>query len=289
MPFKSLYNQSPFKLLTSTAVAVGLLLCGTANAEDGPPGTDIYVAQISSALTGEIELKNPRKITTRKGYDNQPFFLANGSGILYTAILPMKSGQWQADSFFYHFKTNKHTNLTNSDLSEYSPILMAAKKTFSAIVVEPDGKQLLWSLPYKSSEKAGRLMDLEPVGYHAWGVNLDLVTFVLGEPSTLQYQKNSQKKGKDTWWLAEYQPKHDKVSSLVPLPKGSDYYTWIDDETAVTAVNNVLYTWRYDSPSATDSVADWVKWMDMSKVCKTKITRLAVDKTQQKMAFVCDE
>ncbi len=299
-------------------------LSQSAYADDGPPGTDIYVADIGQTSSGSYQLGTPEQITRRHGYDNQPFFLPKGKGLLYTGILQQQDGVYQADNFAYDFATKQHTNLTNSQLSEYSPTLMPFKinnqAAFSAIVVEDDGKQFLWSLPYHSKHQAGRLIEAEPVGYHVWGSKRDLAMFVLGEPHTLQYQATidgtakvvaqdigrslryvakrdsfsfSQLKleGKDTWWLSEYQPKGDKVTALVPLPEGSDYYTWLDADTAVTAVNGVLHTWHYqrskDGKSAT--VADWLKWADVSAVCTTKITRLAVDDKQRKLAFVCDE
>ncbi|MFT4927868.1 MAG: hypothetical protein ACI8WB_003982 [Phenylobacterium sp.] len=325
MSLKALTKRAAITTPTLALAMAGLAFTYSANAEDGPAGTDIYLADLSKNTKGHYQLKNVKKITPRKGYDNQPSFLPDGKGLFYTAILPMKSGQWQADSFHYNFTSKKHTNLTNSDLSEYSPTLMANSKRFSAIVVEEDGKQLLWQLPYAPAakqKKAGRLFDLDPVGYHVWGKQQDLAMFILGPQNTLQYKttvsakakivaedigrslryvasRNSfsfshnhkgkgKNKGKDSWWLSEYQPNDDKVTALVPLPKGSDYYTWLNDETAVAAVKGVLHMWHYQR-SASAGEPDWMPWVDLSGTCSTNISRLAVDKNQQRLAFVCDE
>jgi hypothetical protein len=191
------------------------------------------------------------------------------------------------------------------------------------VVVEADGKQYLWGFPYRSGYQPHRLLSVEPVGYHAWGGANDLLMFVLGAKSSLQYQKNnraspeqklvrvtenigrtlryvakrnrfsfSQKKlsakGKAIWWLSEYQPKANKVTALVPLPGAGEDYTWLDSQTAVTAVDGILHLWQYQR-SATAVVEDWLPWVDLSSWCGSKITRLAADKHGQKLAFVCDE
>lgn len=311
---KHLFNPRCWAAIAAITTTL-TLSHGAGAAEEGPPGTDIYIAEINQDKHGRYQLGGAKPITTRKGYDNQPFFLPDGSGLLYTAILPTAKGQWQADSFVYHFKNQQQTNLTNSTLSEYSPTLMNDKDRFSSVVVEADSKQYLWQFPYHSDRKAKRLLATQPVGYHSWGKDDDLVMFVLGVKNTLQYKKNSSAKprivaenigrslryvakrnsfsfsrrdDKGIWWLSEYQPNGDKVTALVPLPEGSDYYTWLNDEVAVTAVNNTLHLWQHQGRGP-GMVADWLPWVDLSPSCDTAISRLAVDRQQHKLAFVCDE
>ncbi len=314
-------NKITNKSLLLSAV-LGCTLSAAALAQDGPPGTDIFVADLSMNPLGFWATKNFEAVTTRKGYDNQPYFLPDGSGLLYTAMLQMDNGLWQADSFEYNFDSKKHTNLTNSSLSEYSPTLMAGGYYFSSIVVEEDNKQYLWGHPFHSKAKAYRMSNLEPVGYHVWGNKGAIAMFILGseklpnDKSTLQFQKSfktkpkivahdigrslrftasrnaysfSQLKSDKKWWLSEYHPKTDSITALVPLPKGSDYYTWIDDKTAVTAVGNELRLWKYSTDSKSASAAEWMPWVDASKICKTKVTRLAVDRDKSRLAIVCDE
>ena len=293
-----------------------LLLTGAfAQANEGPPGTDIHMAKLTKNDRGYWQLADFEQVTRDKGYDNQPYFLPDGSGLLYTKALQMQNGQWQTDSFEYKFANKRQRNLSKSDLSEYSPTLMANGKAYSAIVVEKDGKQYLHKLPYFGTRKSARLHNIEPVGYHAWGKNGQLVMFVLGKPHTLQFMNNTKgkakvvandigrslrytlardafsftTKGKDKkWWLSEYQPATDKVTNLVPMPKGSDYYTWIDENTAVTAVGNTLHMWQYKIDKRAGE-EDWIPWADVSAACKTKVSRLAVDANQSRLALVCDE
>jgi hypothetical protein len=303
-----------FNTISKLATLSALALSGASFAASGPPGTDIYMAKLKKSSAGIYQADGFTAVTKRAGYDNQPFFLPDGSGLLYTAMLPKDEHSWQSDSFEYHFATKKHTNLTNSTTSEYSPTLMPNGKYFSTIV-EREDQQQFWAQPYKNSSKAYRLNMAEPVGYHAWGKSGDLTMFVLGNPNTLQYQQNlktapkvvakdigrslrytksrnafsfSQLKNDKKWWLSEYYPKQDKVTALVPMLEGSDYYTWLDDNIAISALGGVIYQWSYQLGKKS-SVANWMPWLDVSDYCKTKVSRLAVDKNSQKIAFVCDE
>jgi len=54
-------------------------------AAQSPPGTDIWVADLS-LRDGRVTLGAPVNVTARAGYDNQPAVLPDGSGLLYTRI-----------------------------------------------------------------------------------------------------------------------------------------------------------------------------------------------------------
>ena len=49
----------------------------------GAPSTDVYVGDLGAA--GALTVGNLRNVTDREGYDNQPAFLPDGTGILYTS------------------------------------------------------------------------------------------------------------------------------------------------------------------------------------------------------------
>lgn len=280
--------------------------------QDAPQGTDIFIADLRFEQQ-QYHLANIQQVTTRKGYDNQPYFLPDNSGLLYTAMLATDSGDYQTDSFFYSFSSKQHTNLTNSSVSEYSPLLLGDGKQFSAVVVEADNKQRLWAYPYQSTAEVIRLEDVEPVGYHAWGNAGDLAMFVLGEPSTLQFKQGksgeisvvatnigrslryipernhfsfTQLLDDGLWWLSEFDAATLAVTHLVSLPKQVDYYTWIDSETAVVAINQQLHLWTISKANQPQA---WTAWADVSSVCQTTVSRLAVNQSKDKLAFVCNE
>ena len=146
----------------------------------GPPATDLYLMDVRMDEP-TWQLGPPVNITDRDGYDNQPRFLPDGSGILYTSI---RDGQ--ADVYRYEIGLGRSTRLTQTSESEYSPTPLPSGDGFSTVRVEEDGTQRLWSFDPQGDEPRLVLEEVAPVGYHAWLDDHRLALFVLGEPPTLQ-------------------------------------------------------------------------------------------------------
>lgn len=307
-----------YKLSKYTLLASALFAGFTVSAQQ-IPGNDIYIADIN-LHNKKVALANITNISNRAGYDNQPNFLPDGSGVMYTAMLKNESGEVQSDSLKYTFATKQTTNLTNTPkLSEYSPTKIAGKNAFSAIVVEEDGTQRLWQYELNSAGKKSTVIlpDVKPVGYHAWGKKGDLTMFILGEPMTLQYAESVTAKPKlidsNIGRSIRYSKKYDEFSytqyindekaptqlvlkrfstslnstslkptALINLPQGSEYFTWLNDDTALSAVGSEIFSWHRGDDN-------WQLMADLKAHCATNITRLAVDKKSSKLAFVCDE
>src|SRR5690242_7351918 len=107
----------------------------------GPPGTDIWVADLTMH-GGRATIGKPVNVTARPGYDNQPAFLPDGSGFLYTRI----GADRQADIWRYDFATRAARAVTATRESEYSPTLMPKSGGISVVRVEQDSTQRLWRL-----------------------------------------------------------------------------------------------------------------------------------------------
>jgi len=167
--------------LPSSAAALGLPPSPRALAQ-AAPGTDIWVLDLHDS-GGEVRISNPVRISNRAGYDNQPHFGPGGTYVLYTSI----DDAGQADILRYDFSSGKSENLTRTaSESEYSATLMPGGGRFSAIRVEADSTQRLWSFDLSGSDPQIVLHAVMPVGYHAWIDEETLALFVLGSPATLQ-------------------------------------------------------------------------------------------------------
>ena len=168
---------------------LAIVVAGSPLVAQDVPTTDVYLVAIEP---GEGELPNlgePRNLTDRQGYDNQPAFLPDGSGILYTSMVPgPEEGTLQTDIVHLDLASGETRWVTRTpDTSEYSPTPIDGGKALSVVRVEPDGKQRLWSFPLDGEDEPELLLpNVEPVGYHAWEGDDELVLFVLGEPHTLQ-------------------------------------------------------------------------------------------------------
>src|SRR5207247_10005986 len=108
-----------------------------------PPASDIFLVDVKTKA-GELKFDEPKKITDFVGYNNQPFFMPDGRGVLYTSIRNK-----QADIYRYDIRSGLTTQVTNTPESEYSTTLMPAGKNISVLRVEADGTPRLWKCPLR--------------------------------------------------------------------------------------------------------------------------------------------
>lgn len=147
-----------------------------------PPDTDVFVATLDLAA-GKVGA--PRNITARPGYDNQPAFLADGSGLLFV----MELAPGNTEVFRHDLASGANTALTTTLEAEYSPTPLADGSGFSAVrVMAPtaaDGEaytesQQLWRYGMDGKPVAPVHPDWKRVGYHAWIDGGQLALFLVG-------------------------------------------------------------------------------------------------------------
>lgn len=262
------------------------------------PKSEILLAHLNTPHGLKVS-----RVTEANNYNNQPLLTEKG---LYFTKEVIVGEQSQTDIAFYDFATKQIINLTNSDVSEYSPTVTPDGNGLSAIVVEQNAKQKLWFYPFAESAAAKRIFEwIEPVGYHAWGVNDDLVMFILGKPHTLQYTSVaaakpeiiaedigrtllfnqasndylfSHKKQQQNW-LASFSPQSGEVVDLFRLPPSLQDFTLINDHTVIYALQNRVYKRSLTKPKEVSL------WLDLTPYCDTTITRMSYFSEQ--LAFVC--
>ncbi len=277
------------------------LLALQANA---PPATDIYVADLRVA-DRRVTVGTPVNVTARPGYDNQPFFLADGRAFLYTSIREDS----QADIYRYDIDTKTSVRLTATRESEYSPTPLPDGSGFSVVRVDADSTQRLWAFDADGSRPRLVLDSIKPVGYHAWADDHTLVLFVLGSPSTLQiadagfptargevfakdigrslqripgrasvsFVKRDSVAGNT---LEELDIRRRRVSELTKVPPGADFFAWTPDGIVLTASGTTLYQW--DSRRG----GKWEQLADLAVAGLSSVTRLAVSPQGDRLAIV---
>lgn len=125
------------------------------------PDSDIWLFQLKKKDHRYICTK-PVNMTNRIGYDNQPEFMLDGKSLLYTSI----GNDQQADIYRYDIKTRKHTNLTKSKVSEYSPSVTPTQTGFTAVVVEEDSAQRIWEFSMDGASHKLFHEATDSVGYY---------------------------------------------------------------------------------------------------------------------------
>jgi hypothetical protein len=284
-----------------------LLVNGAAQAPRGAPATDIYLLDLT-ARKGQLSLGQPRNITRRAGYDNQPMFSADGRSLYYTSIREDN----QADIFLYDLAAGSTRPVITTRESEYSPTVMPGGKGLSVIRVEADNTQRLWSFPFSEAPPRLVLQTIKPVGYHLWLNQHRLLLFVLGQPPTLQLVDAKSEKAEkladnpgrtllpipkqakvsfvhklsdSEWLIKSFDPRSRQMETLARTLPGKEYFCWAGETTLLMAKDAKLYRWELKKDS------QWQELADLSTFGLTEITRLAVSPKGDRLALVaeCDK
>ncbi len=124
--------------------------------------TDIYVARGDWAGDGP-RFSGLVNVTKRAGYDNQPNFLPDGSGFIYTVI----NDDGLSDIWMYRLGAAVPERLTMTLTTEFMPKVMPAGVGFSSIRYE-EGFSRLWAFSSDGRPERVILRDHLPFGYYAW-------------------------------------------------------------------------------------------------------------------------
>jgi len=259
---------------------------------------------IKNDSTNTYTLKNPINISDNKGfYDNQPSFLNDGMGILFSST---RNGQ--TDIVLYDIENNVKRWMTNSTGSEYSPQQTPNKKFFSAVKLDTNDTQLLWHYSFRR-KKPRVLVDNLKIGYHAWLNEKVVVSFVLGDPATLQVNNLKYKikypidknigrsihKIPSTELISIISLEHDdpEIYSINPINsekkyiadplEGSQDMAWMPDKTIIMGKSNKLYKLK----PGEDKI--WVEIASLSEFGLDGITRIAMSPLGNKIAIVVEE
>lgn len=238
-----------------------------------PPATNIWVATLERDPGGGLAVGEPVNVTDRPGYDNQPFFLPDGSGFWYTAI----DSTGQADIWFHDLVTGaNHAVTATAPESEYSATWLGMGGGFSVIRVEADSKQRLWRFDLDGSNARVLLPEVAPVGYQAWADDHTVVMYVLGDPATLVVGDVStgttrtvardvgrsiqtipgtddvsfvQQLGSDSTEIRRLNVRTGTSTRVAPGVPGGEFHAWTPDGTLLQAHGGVLYAWSVAADS----------------------------------------
>ena len=282
-----------------------LYLVGVHVSATAQPGTEIYLFDLT-IKRGDVTIQNPKNITNRKGYDNQPFFHPD-KNILYF-VSANEEGRTDIIEYDYLSGTNKKFTQTHD--REYSPTVTPDKQFISCILQRDGGQQDLVKYPITGGEPSVIIDDLV-VGYHAWADINKVVVFTLPQPFKLQLIDVStksysviaeqigrslhkipgqkaisflQKKTEDEWTVNRLDTDTKAISMLTKsLPGGERHMAWTPDGKIITSDDQKLY---FFDPGKSKT---WGQVALKSDVLLSGFSRMAISADGKTLALVVSE
>ncbi|MDH5597895.1 MAG: hypothetical protein OEY34_02160 [Cyclobacteriaceae bacterium] len=280
-----------------------LLFINFQNISYAQPSTEVYLLDVIKR-DSLLYIENPRNISNNFGYDNQPYFLPDGTSLFYSSQI----GE-QTDIIQYDLRSGQKTIITSSAGSEYSPALMPDQNHISTVILEKSGMQLLWKYNLNGTNEKILVPGLK-IGYYTW-LNSHLVaSFVLGDVVTLQitdintYQskvifKNIgrslhtipgseilsfvDKNDPNEWIIKSYDWKKGTIDTIIALPEGCEDYTWTSDGSIIVGQYNQLFIYNPKSDTTWKTIS-----IDSRINLGGAISRLAINNEKDKIAIVVE-
>ncbi len=264
------------------------------------PEMDVYLVEISGGLDRPV-FGEPRNVTARPGYDNQPVFLPDGSSFLYTAFIDD-----QADIYRFEIADGSIHRVTASTAGEWAPALTPDGAGFTISRNEPEGFQRLWRFPMDGRSPKVVLRDITGAGYHTWVDDHTVALYLLPEPAELVLidvttedrrvvAKNVgrciqrvpgrrelaflDKSVPDAWLIKYMDLDTMQVTRAVPALDMREDFAFAADGSMLVGRDSKVYRNR----PGTDS---WEVLADWDGSLPGSITRIALSPTGRHMAFV---
>jgi hypothetical protein len=293
-------------LMNMKIACLTLFFCLAATVLHAQNGTEVYLLDLSE-VAGKVSLSNPRNVSNKPGYDNQPFFHPTKPLLYYTSMMP----NGQTDIWSYNLQASVRVPVTHTPDSEYSPTVLPNQAYLSCIVQrKATGDQDLVSYRLSDPEQTELMLESRKtgkIGYQAWLNADEAVVFVLGTPPTMHYL--NRKTGLDTvvasqigrslhripgqrafsyveqvgemWRIRSYDPTRNLVREITTSDPGSDHYNaWLDTSTLLESRGTEL--WAFSTKTK-----QWQVVTLPADLPRRKLSRIAVN--GKRIALVLDE
>lgn len=289
------------KRVIAAVLGVGCVVLGVAVTAQAPPATEIFLVSVTTA-GGKTTVGRPVNVTNNPGYDNQPHFLSDSSGFLFSSV---REGN-QNDIYRYDIAAKRVVQVTRTADNEYSPTPTPEGHTFSTI---RGAQQKLWRF-FMDGTDGGLAWSLpQLIGYHAWISPTQLAVFVLGEqrrPNTLQLLdiragsatvieesigrsilirpggrtvSYVHKPQGQPWVIKELDPATQQTRVITPTLEGAEDLTWTPDGRIVMGQKGKLFVWAAGSQG-------WAEIADLTRQGVEGITRLNMSPDGKWLAIV---
>lgn len=266
--------------------------------------TEVYVFDIVK-IADKVDLQNGTNISNNSGYDSQPYFY-NNDNIIFAAA---RNGE--TDIAMYDLNQKKQPLYYISETKnggEYSPQRIPMSNNVSAVRLDKDGLQRLYSYNFKTKKSIELIANLK-VAYPTWydkktvvaavivNDSLELIISDLNAKTNISVAKNVgrsvhkipnsdlvsfiSKEKKENWLLKSLNIKTKEIKTITSVGKSEDV-CWLPNGNLLITDRNMIYQFN---PKKDKNPSVFFSFND--KNIHT-ISRIAVNKTGTKIALVTE-
>lgn len=264
-----------------------------------PQGTDVWLLELVQEGDA-LRAVEPRNLTDRPGYDNQPYFTPAGD-LLFVQMEGERTDLWRWNS-----ETERSIRLTATPAdSEFSPTpIPDSESGISYIRAQTDTNGRLWRMPQEGAAPEVVFPDIGPVGYHAWFDTDHVALWLLQDPSLLQLVELDTQEARtlatgvgrspqsvpnrravsftratdDGTAFEVYDLDLDSTEVVARLPEGSEFHAWTPDGVLLGSDGSRVLAWR-------EGV--WQEVVDLAHM-ELRLSRLAVSPDGTGLALVAE-
>lgn len=265
------------------------------------PNTDVFLFDLKTT-NNVIKLSNNRNISANDGYDNQPSFLDSNTVV----FAGTRNGQTDIVKYIINYDSKIFINHTEG--GEYSPLKIPNRNEVSAVRLDPDGLQRLYTYDLRNGESTELVKDLV-VAYYTWfddntivcaviednGLNLFVVNVKDGTNKKIQdnvgrsFHKipNSNlvsfvSKENNVWQIKSLNPKTGAIKVIANTMDGVEDICWLNGKTILSGKESILYKLTLQKDN------NWKYIADLNSKGISKITRLATNQESSMLLIAGD-
>ena len=272
------------------------------NLSKAQSNTEIFLFDLEMK-NSRIEVSNGINISNNDGYDNQPSFM-NDEYVLFSST---RKGQTDIAQYHINYKSKNFINYTPG--GEYTPLKIPNKNAVSAVRLDDDGKQRLYSYNLSNGESTELIKDLV-VAYYNWYDDNTTVSAVIEDEQLNLYVTNissgkSQKyattvgrsfhnipnsrlvsfiykESDERWQIRSLNPLNGITRLIANTMEGVEDICWLNGKTLLSGKDGILYklTLKKDN--------NWKRVADLSSYGIKDISRLTVNSDGTKLLIAAE-
>lgn len=266
------------------------------------PNTEVVLFDLDTK-NGSFELSNFKNISNNEGYDNQPSFLDDN----YVLFASTRNGQ--TDIVKYHMDYDSKSWINFSKGGEYSPLKIPNKNAVSAVRLDTDGKQRLYTYSLSNGESTELIADLV-VAYYTWYYENTIVSAIIEEDGLNLYVTNLQngiskkyatnvgrsfhkipntnlvsfisKENENNWQIKSLNPKTGAIKVIANTLQGVEDICWAGTNTILSGKESILYKLTLQKDT------NWKEIANLKSNGINAITRIATNTESNKLLIAGD-